>query len=185
MKPFNFLKWIEEHKHLLQPPVGAQLVFEESQFIIMVVGGPNRRSDYHVNQTEEFFYQIKGDMILKTVTNGKFEDIAISEGDIFLLPPNTPHSPQRFENTVGLVIEQKRKEHDIDTLRWYCDKCQSPEDVVYQESFHLETLNLGKALSPIIEKFYASDELRTCKKCGYVNQPPAPQSPLQSKGIQS
>jgi len=173
MKPFNFQKWIAEHKHLLQPPVGAQLIFEDSSFIIMVVGGPNRRSDYHINQTEEFFYQIKGDMILKIVTSeGTFEDVVIAEGDIFLLPANTPHSPQRFADTVGLVIEQKRKEYDIDTLRWYCDSCKSPEDVVYEERFHLETLDLGKALKPIIEKFYSSSALRTCKHCGHVNEPP-------------
>jgi len=172
MKPFNFQKWINENKHLLQPPVGAQLVFQDSSFIIMVVGGPNRRSDYHVNETEEFFYQLKGHMVLKTVVDGKFEDVIIEEGDIFLLPANTPHSPQRFADTVGLVVEQKRAPQAIDRLRWYCDACKSPEEVVYEESFHLESLDLGKALSPIIQKFYASDSLRTCPHCGFVNQPP-------------
>jgi len=176
IKPFNLQKWIEEHKHLLRPPVGAQLVFEDASFIIMVVGGPNRRSDYHVNQTEEFFYQLTGDMLLKVVVDGKFEDIAIKEGDIFLLPANTPHSPQRFPDTIGLVIEQKRREGDIDRLRWYCDNCKTPDEVVYEESFHLETLDLGKALSPIINRFYASSDLRTCKHCGYVNQPPTTKS---------
>jgi len=176
MKPFNFQKWIDEHKHLLQPPVGAQLVFEDSSFIIMVVGGPNRRSDYHVNQTEEFFYQLKGDMLLKVVTDGKFEDVVIKEGEIFLLPANTPHSPQRFPDTVGLVIEQKRREHDLDRLRWYCDACKTPEDVVYEEVFHVDTLDLGKALAPIIDRYYSSSSLRTCKHCGFVNQPPTSQA---------
>jgi len=168
--PFNLWRWIEENKHKLQPPVGAHLLFEESMFIIMAVGGPNRRSDYHINQTEEIFFQLKGDMVLKVNWHGEFKDIPIKEGDLFLLPANTPHSPQRFENTVGLVIEQKRREPHMDTLRWYCDSCKA---IVFEETFHCEILNLGAALKPIIEKFYSRTDLRTCKKCGHVSEPPA------------
>eukprot|EP01115_Flamella_aegyptia_P012391 TRINITY_DN61696_c0_g1_i1.p1 TRINITY_DN61696_c0_g1~~TRINITY_DN61696_c0_g1_i1.p1 ORF type:complete len:193 (-),score=37.42 TRINITY_DN61696_c0_g1_i1:36-614(-) len=169
--PFNFYKWIEEHKEHLKPPIGAELVFDHAQFCIMVVGGPNRRTDYHINQTEEFFYQFKGDMLLKIVWDGEFKDVPIKEGEVFLLPGNTPHSPQRFENTVGLVIEMRRRPENVDKLRWYCEnpKCR---EVVYQEEFKSVELNLGKAFTPIMQRYYGSEELRTCKKCGHVNQPP-------------
>ena len=105
--PINFQKWIDEHRHLLKPPVGNQVVYKDTDFIIMVVGGPNTRKDYHVNEGEEFFYQLEGDMVLRIREKGKPKDIPINEGEILLLPPNIPHSPQRFNNTVGLVVEKK------------------------------------------------------------------------------
>jgi len=111
MLPFNLQKWIDDHKEQLKPPVGAALVFtsEEHMFAVMIVGGPNQRTDYHINQTEEFFYQLKGDMILKVIQNGEFKDIRINEGEVFLLAANTPHSPQRYVDTIGLVIRTKEK----------------------------------------------------------------------------
>ena len=118
--PFNFRGWIDEHRHLLKPPVGNKLVFRDSEFIIMVVGGPNSRSDFHVDPGEEFFYQLEGDMTLRTVQAGQLVDVPIREGEIFLLPPLLPHSPQRLANTVGLVIERQRRAGERDGLQWYC-----------------------------------------------------------------
>ena len=116
----NFKKWIDDHRHLLKPPVGNKMVFEDHEnFIVMVVGGPNARKDYHYNESEEFFHQLEGDITLKVIDNGKPVDIPIREGEIFLLPPKVPHSPQRPANTVGLVIEKKRSEDDKDGLQWY------------------------------------------------------------------
>ncbi len=92
-RPFNFKKWIDENRHLLKPPVGNQVVYQDTEFIIMVVGGPNSRKDYHFNEGEEFFYQLEGNIVVKIVEDGKPVDIHINEGDIFLLPPRTPHSP--------------------------------------------------------------------------------------------
>jgi len=101
--PLNFNKWIDENRHLLKPPVGNSVVYMDTDFMIMVVGGPNSRKDYHVDPVEEFFYQLEGDMLLQIMENGKRVDVPIMEGEIFLLPKNVPHSPQRHENTVGLV----------------------------------------------------------------------------------
>src|SRR5690554_4268943 len=123
VSPINFKAWIDENRHLLKPPVGNKVVWKDGDFIVMVVGGPNSRKDYHYNETPEFFYQIEGDMVLKVIDEGKPKDIHVKEGDIFLLPPKVPHSPQREANTVGLVIEYKRPEGMRDALLWFCENC--------------------------------------------------------------
>lgn len=167
-KTINLKQWIEEHRHLLKPPVGNKMVFEEHEgFIVMVVGGPNARKDYHYNESEEFFYQLEGDIVLKVIDNDKPVDIPIREGEIFLLPPKVPHSPQRPANTVGLVIEKKRSEGDTDGFQWYCENCGNK---LYDEYFKLE--NIVTQLPPIMERFYQSEENRTCDNCGAVMQPP-------------
>ena len=105
--PINFKNWIESNRHLLKPPVGNQVVYDQGDFMIMVVGGPNSRKDYHVDPVEEFFFQLEGDMLLKVIENGQRADIPIKEGEIFLLPRNLPHSPQRFKDTVGFLAKLK------------------------------------------------------------------------------
>ena len=154
----NFKKWIDDHRHLLKPPVGNKMVFEDHEnFIVMVVGGPNARKDYHYNESEEFFHQLEGDITLKVIDNGKPVDIPIREGEIFLLPPKVPHSPQRPANTVGLVIEKKRSEGEKDGLQWYCENCGNK---LYDEYFKME--NIVAQLPPIMDRFYQSEEKRTC-----------------------
>lgn len=175
MMPFKLFQWIEENKALLQPPVGAKILFEESDFIIMVVGGPNRRSDYHINTTEEFFYQLKGDMVLKVDDNGTLKDIPIREGEIFLLPGNMPHSPQRMADTVGLVIEKRRTVDQVDKLRWYCENTAC-EKKIFEKKLYVgqseNPLDLGSALKPVIEEFYGNETLRTCSACSTVSRVP-------------
>lgn len=160
--PFSLRTWIEEHRDLLKPPVGNSMLYN-GEFMVMVVGGPNQRSDFHVNPSEELFYQIEGDVTLKVIEDGKVRDLPIRQGDIFLLPPGIPHSPQRPANTVGLVVEHRRPENAKDHLRWYCPQCG---DIVHDVNFH--TIDLGKQLKPIIEEFRSNAALRTCKKCGTV-----------------
>jgi 3-hydroxyanthranilate 3,4-dioxygenase len=165
--PLNFKKWIDENRHLLKPPVGNQEVWEDGEFIIMVVGGPNARKDYHYNETPEFFYQLEGDMILKVKDGDQFKDIEIKEGEIFLLPGKVPHSPQRFSNTVGLVVEQKRESQHKDALYWFCENCNNE---LYHEEFNMK--NIVTELPPLMNKFMSSSYLRTCKVCGAVMEPP-------------
>lgn len=160
----NFKKWIEENRHLLKPPVNNKCIWPNRDFIVMVVGGPNERTDFHVNTGEEFFYQLEGNMHLKVVTpEGKIEDVHILEGEIFLLPANTPHSPQRGANTVGLVIEKKRAVGHLDGLQWYCEKC---ENKLYEEFFQLE--NIETQFGAVFERYYNSEHTK-CKKCGSLN----------------
>ncbi len=163
LRPLNFKKWIDEHRHLLKPPVGNQQVWKDREFMITVVGGPNSRKDFHVNQGEEFFYQVEGDMVLRVIEFGKPRDIPILEGDIFLLPPNVPHSPQRPAASVGLVIERERRPEEVDSLFWICDDCFTP---LYRENFHCE--DIVKDLLPVIDRFYASKAV-TCSHCGKFN----------------
>jgi 3-hydroxyanthranilate 3,4-dioxygenase len=163
LKAFNFREWIDQHREYLKPPVCNRQIFKHSEFIIMVVGGPNTRTDYHEDPGEEFFYQLEGDMVLRTMQDGSRVDIPIREGEIMLLPPKIPHSPQRFENTVGLVIERRRRLEEKDGFLWYCDHCQYP---LYAEYLHVS--DIEKQLPPVFERFYGSTKNRTCAACGTV-----------------
>lgn len=166
--PFNFKKWIDENRHLLKPPVGNQQVFHGNKdFIVMVVGGPNARKDYHYNEGEEIFYQLEGDVQVKIIEDGKPRTIDIKEGDMFLLPGKVPHSPQRPANTVGLVIERYRREGEQDGFIWLCENC---DNLLYEEYF--EMTDIVKQLPVVMQTFYGDVEKRTCKKCGTVMEPP-------------
>ena len=166
-RPFNFKKWIDENRHLLKPPINNKVVYKDAEFIVMVVGGPNSRKDYHYNESEEFFYQLEGDVIVKIQENGKAVEVPIKEGDIFLLPPKVPHNPVRFKNTVGLVMERKRREGEKDGLLWFCEKCNSK---LFDEYFQLT--DITTQFQDVFTRFYNSLELRTCKTCGHVMEPP-------------
>ncbi|XP_073868012.1 3-hydroxyanthranilate 3,4-dioxygenase isoform X5 [Macaca fascicularis] len=109
--------WVEENRGSFQPPVCNKLMHQE-QLKVMFVGGPNTRKDYHIEEGEEVFYQLEGDMVLRVLEQGKHRDVVIRQGEIFLLPARVPHSPQRFANTVGLVVERRRLETELDGLRW-------------------------------------------------------------------
>jgi 3-hydroxyanthranilate 3,4-dioxygenase len=167
LTPLNLKKWIEENRHLLKPPVGNKNVWENTDFMVTVVGGPNSRTDYHVDESEEFFFQIEGDITLKVLEDGKEVDIPIREGDIFLLPPRVPHSPRRPANTVGLVIERKRRPSEKDGLLWVCPKCGTK---LYEETFHLT--DLTTQLQPVFERFYGDARNCTCGKCGHRTERP-------------
>lgn len=165
LAPFNLQKWIDDNRDLLKPPISNKnLYVEAGDFIVMIVGGPNARKDYHYNETEELFYQIEGDILVKTQQDGKVVDVHIKEGDIFLLPANTPHSPIRGANTVGLVIEKVRRHSDYkDGLMWFCEKCNSP---LQDYKFKLENIEID--FISRFKDFYSSEEKRTCKNCNHI-----------------
>ncbi len=164
-KPFNLQKWIDDNRHLLKPPVGNKNLYPEgTDYIVMIVGGPNARKDYHYNETEELFYQLEGDINVRIQENGKAVDVPISAGEMFLLPPKVPHSPMRSEGSVGLVIERIRKNTGFkDGLLWFCDKCNNK---LHETYFPLE--NIEKDFLPRFKEFYSSEDLRTCNNCGAV-----------------
>lgn len=164
----NFKKWIEENRDCLKPPVGNKVVYKDSDFIIMVVGGPNSRKDFHYNEGEEFFYQVEGDITLKIMDGNKEVAIPIREGEIFLLPAQIPHSPQRGPNTVGLVVERKRAEGELDGFQWYCESCG---EKLYEERIPLS--DIVTQLPQVFDRFYSDESKRTCKKCAAIMNPPA------------
>ena len=163
LQSLNFKRWIDENRHLLKPPVGNKRVFHDGDFVIMVVGGPNARKDYHVDPGQEFFYQLEGDMVLKTIQDGKPVDVPIRAGELLLLPANVPHSPQRFANTVGLVVERQRRPGELDGFQWYCESCGN----LLHEEF-IELTDIETQLPPLFERFYSGLAHRTCSRCGKV-----------------
>lgn len=164
---FNFQQWIDEHRHLLKPPVGNKCIID-GDFIVMIVGGPNQRTDYHYEEGPEFFHQLEGEMVLRIQEGGQPRDIPIKAGEIFYLPPRIPHSPQRMPGSVGLVIERKRLAHEQDGLMWFCDRCNHK---LYESYFHL--VDIEKQFMAVFDSFYASIDRRMCSACGHLNPAPA------------
>ena len=167
ISPFNLKRWIDENRDLLKPPVGNQCIYKNAEdFIVMIVGGPNSRKDFHFNETEELYYQLEGNIVVKIIDDGVPKDIHINEGDMFLLPPRTPHSPQRGPNTIGLVIEKVRKDEE-DGFIWFCENCGN---MLHEEK--LVVTDIVSQLPPVMNKFYEDEKQRTCTKCGSTMQPP-------------
>lgn len=156
--PYTFTTVINDNRCNLQPPVCNKMLHNEGPLKVMIVGGPNVRKDYHINEGEEIFYQIEGDMVLKVMEQGEPRDVTIKQGEVFVLPGGVPHSPQRFENTVGVVIERGRdQDREYDGLRYYVDETNT--EILWQRYFHCQ--DLGKELVPLIKSFFDSEECKT------------------------
>jgi 3-hydroxyanthranilate 3,4-dioxygenase len=171
---FDLWQWIEEHRHAFEPPVGNKVVWEDSQFTAMIIRGPNARRDFHVDPSDEIFYMLKGDMVLEYMQDGRRQSQVIREGGLLLVPAFTPHAPHRPADTWGLVVEVKRAPGQTEALVWFCDRCDAP---LHEVIMHVG--DIEKDLKAAIERFDASEELRTCKRCGHVQpeRPPVPQRP--------
>jgi 3-hydroxyanthranilate 3,4-dioxygenase len=170
-RPFNFSAWIDANAHLLKPPVGNKLVFEDAGMVVQVVGGPNQRVDFHDDPVEEFFYQLKGDMVLKLHDDGQIHDVPIRQGEVFMIPPHLRHSPQRpMAGSVGLVVESARPSGAKDAFEWFCFGCGA---LVHR--IEVVVTDIVKDLPPLYEAFYKGTSLRTCQQCDAVHpgkQPP-------------
>ena len=164
LAPFNLKAWIEEHRGLLKPPAGNARIWEDSDFMVTVIGGPNQRTDYHDDPLEEFFYQLEGDIVLRIIGDGRPKDLPIREGDVLLLPPHVRHSPQRPAGSVGLVIERQRPKGALDAFEWYCESCGA---LAHRHEFQLE--DIVKDLPPVFDGYYESVDARTCGACGHRN----------------
>jgi 3-hydroxyanthranilate 3,4-dioxygenase len=165
LAPINFPQWLEEHRHLLKPPVGNQQIWQDTDFIVTVVGGPNHRTDFHDDPYEEFFWQFKGNAYLDVMQDGKRGRVELAEGAMFLLPPHVRHSPQRPEpGSLCLVIERQRPQGAVDGFEWYCPKCDAR---VHRVEVQLKSI--VKDLPPLFDAFYSSEEKRTCPKCAHLH----------------
>jgi 3-hydroxyanthranilate 3,4-dioxygenase len=166
--PFNLRLWVDQNRHLLKPPVGNKLLFKNSEFIVMAVGGPNSRKDFHHDPGEELFFQLEGNMVLKTVQDGRLIDVPIHEGEVFLLPAEVPHSPQRPAASVGVVVERRRGPDELDGFSWHCDNCGNR---LYLE--RIAVTDIETQLPAIFARFFSNIQHRTCGSCGTVMQAPA------------
>ena len=166
LKAFNLQGWIDQNRDKLKPPVGNAQVWEDGEFMVTIVGGPNQRRDYHDDPTEEFFYQLEGDIVLRLIEEpGKPPiEVPVKQGEVFLLPKHIRHSPQRGPNTIGMVVEMPRPEGELDAFEWYCPSCHS-----LLHRAEMRSKSIVKDLPPVFEKFYSSEEARKCKKCGTVH----------------
>ncbi|MGB5372121.1 MAG: 3-hydroxyanthranilate 3,4-dioxygenase [Flavobacteriaceae bacterium] len=163
--PFNLNQWVEENRALLKPPVGNRNLYKDAKdYIVMVVAGPNARKDYHYNETEELFYQLEGQIEIHIQLEGQKKTLKLGPGDMYLHPAKVPHSPFRHEGSIGLVIERKRADMQVDDgLLWFCDQCNHK---LYEAYFTLN--DIEKDFLRHFKHFYGSKALRTCEQCGTV-----------------
>tara|TARA_R110000787_G_scaffold9117_1_gene32101 strand:+ start:483 stop:1007 length:525 start_codon:yes stop_codon:yes gene_type:complete len=165
LNPFGLQQWIAGNRDKLKPPVGGETLWKETDLMITIVGGPNKRTDYHIDPFEEFFYQIKGDITLRIQEDGKARDVAVREGEVFMLPPYVPHAPMRPAGTVGLIAEiKRRKDHPLDGFAWFCENCNHQ---LFRKDAHIEVLE--RDMPPVFEAYYADPVNRHCDECGHDN----------------
>ncbi|MFF2528200.1 3-hydroxyanthranilate 3,4-dioxygenase [Brevibacillus sp. NPDC058079] len=169
LAPIHLWKFIEDHIDQLKPPVNNKVIWKDAELMVMVVGGPNKRRDFHIDPSEEVFYQLKGDCFVEIINpDGKREIITVREGEMFLLPANVPHSPHRIADTIGLVIERNRDEGELEDFAWFCENCDHEMHRV-----RIQLTNIEVQVKEAIEGFNSNLELRTCQKCGQVMSPEA------------
>jgi 3-hydroxyanthranilate 3,4-dioxygenase len=171
--PIELSSWISENRDLLKPPVGNKVLFENTgDFIVMLVGGPNARKDFHVNQGEELFYQVGGEITLELMEEQpdgkrKRRSQVLKAGEIFLLPAGVPHGPRRPAGSVGLVVERKRQPGELDAFQWYCENC---EELLHEVRIPVSDIELQ--LKNLLNGFFEDKNLCTCKNCGSIMQKP-------------
>jgi 3-hydroxyanthranilate 3,4-dioxygenase len=161
MPPLNLMKWVEEHRHLLQPPVGNQYLYDGKDFFVMVIAGPNARNDFHVTDSEEFFHQLQGDVVVRIREGGQIKDVPVREGETFFIPGGVPHSPQRPPGTLGLVVERRRPPGELEHVQFYCEKCGA---LVHDEEF--DCADIVDHFRRAMEELWADAKRATCASCG-------------------
>lgn len=165
LNPFQLNQWISDNADKLKPPLGAETLWKDTDLMVTIVGGPNKRTDFHIDPFEEFFLQIKGDITLRIQEHGEARDVIVREGDVFMLPPYVPHAPMRPAGTVGLIAERKRHDNDpADAFAWYCEKCN--HELFRKEAF-IDVLE--RDMPPVFEAYYGDPSNQICDACGHVN----------------
>ncbi len=167
--PINIMKWVQDNRDQLKPPVGNKYLYDGNDFFVMVIGGPNARNDFHQTNSEEYFYQLKGDIVVRILEGGEIKDIPVREGETFFIPGNVPHSPTRPPGTIGVVVERRRPPGETEHQQFYCQKCGQ---LVYDKEFDCKDIVDHFAQS--MEEFWADPTLNTCKGCGTPNGKPTP-----------
>ena len=167
--PINLAKWAEDHRDELKPPVGNKYLYDGDGFFVMVIGGPNARNDFHVTNSEEYFYQVKGDIVVRIREGDRIRDVPVREGETFFIPSKVPHAPTRPPGTIGVVVELRRPPGETEHQQFYCENC---DELVYDKEFDCE--DIVDHFTRSMEEFWADPQLNTCKKCGTPNGKPTP-----------
>ncbi|MGI9603740.1 MAG: 3-hydroxyanthranilate 3,4-dioxygenase [Acidimicrobiales bacterium] len=163
LNPLHLARWIEEHADSFAPPVSNRVVWPDSEFIFMVVRGPNARNDFHIDPGDEVFYQLEGTIQVDIRTDdGVTESHLVGAGELFLVPAGVPHSPLRPAGSWGVVIERQRRPGELDQIVWFCPVGHH----LHERSFELA--DIETELKAILDEFNASTDLRTCGQCGRV-----------------
>jgi 3-hydroxyanthranilate 3,4-dioxygenase len=169
LPPINLMKWVEENRDRLRPPVGNQYLYDGEGLFVMVIGGPNARNDFHMTNSEEYFFQLKGDIVVRIIEDGKIKDVPVREGETFFIPGGVPHSPTRPPNTIGVVVELRRPPGETEHLQFYCESCGK---LVYDKEF--DCADIVEHFSRAMEEFWADPKLSTCQACGARVKKPTP-----------
>lgn len=166
---FNLLEWFEENEDAMQPPIGNEIIWEQSegvQHLAMAIRGPNRRRAFHTGPCDELFYQLEGMAHVEILRNPddqwERELITLNAGDTFLLPAGVPHNPRRTPGSSGIVIELFRDDDEIDVVEYYCPECN---ELVHHEEIHED---FGRNIQRVAKEFQANEDARTCGDCGHV-----------------
>ncbi len=169
MPPIDLHKWAKEHADDLKPPVGNKYLYDGDGFFVMVIAGPNARNDFHKTDSEEYFYQLKGDIVVRILENGVVRDVPIREGETFFIPSGVPHSPTRPPGTIGVVVELRRPPRETEHMQFYCESCSA---LVYDKQF--DCADIVEHFASAMEEFWADSALSTCSKCGKRVEKPTP-----------
>ena len=169
LPPINLKKWVEQHRHEMVPPVSNKYLYDGEDFFVMLINGPNARNDFHQTNSEEFFHQLQGDIVVRIVEDGKIKDVAVREGETFFVPGNVPHSPTRPPNTLGLVVERRRPPGETEHLQFYCDNCHA-----LVEDIEFDCKDIVVHFRQAMEDFWADPKRSTCKNCGTRVTKPKP-----------
>jgi 3-hydroxyanthranilate 3,4-dioxygenase len=169
LPPINLKKWVEQHRHEMVPPVSNKYLYDGEDFFVMLINGPNARNDFHQTNSEEFFHQLQGDIVVRIVEDGKIKDVAVREGETFFVPGNVPHSPTRPPNTLGLVVERRRPPGELEHLQFYCDKCHA-----LVEDIEFDCKDIVVHFRQAMEDFWADPKRSTCRNCGTRVTKPKP-----------
>lgn len=169
LPPINLMKWVEQNRHLMKPPVSNKYLYRGEDFFVMLINGPNARNDFHQTNSEEFFHQLQGDIVVRIIEDGRIKDVPVREGETFFIPGGVPHSPTRPPNTLGLVVERNRPPEESEHLQFYCEKCHA---LVEDMEFHCK--DIVEHFSQTMEEFWADASRSTCKNCGTRVTKPKP-----------
>lgn len=174
LPPINLLQWVQENRARLKPPVGNAYLYDGERFFVMVIAGPNARNDFHKTDSEEYFFQLKGDIVVRIIEDGKIKDIPVREGETFFVPGGVPHSPTRPPNTIGVVVEMRRPPGETEHLQFYCDGCGK---LVYDKEF--DCADIVEHFAQAMEDVWANEKLSTCRNCGTRVRKPTPIKRIQ------